>query len=52
MDFKVNEWVKWDLSSLGAVTKVVFHMEEYQIGYDMWYCTPMYFAFDDVAVRF
>lgn len=51
-DFKVDEWVKWDLSSLGAVTKVVFHMEEYQIGYDMWYCTPMYFAFDDVAVRF
>ena len=51
-DFMVDEWVKWDLSSLGAVTKIVFHMEEYQIGYDMWYCTPMYFAFDDVAVRF
>ncbi len=48
----VSDWEKWDLSSLGAVTKVVFHMEEYQIGYESWYCTPMYFAFDDVAVRF
>ncbi len=48
----VSDWEKWDLSSLGAVTKVVFHMEEVQIGYESWYCTPMYFAFDDVAVRF
>lgn len=48
----IDDWVKWDLSSLGAVTKVVFHMEENQIGYDAWYCTPMYYAFDDVAVRF
>lgn len=51
-DMMVTDWVKWDLSPLGAVTKVVFHMEEVQIGYDQWWCTPMYFAYDDVAVRF
>ena len=51
-DMMVTDWVKWDLSPLGAVTKVVFHMEEVQIGYDLWWCTPMYFAYDDVAVRF
>lgn len=54
-DKKVTDWAKWDLSSLGKVTKVSFHMEEAQIddyGYAQYYKTPMYFAFDDVAVQF
>ena len=54
-DKKVTDWAKWDLSSLGKVTKVTFHMEEAQIddyGYAQYYKTPMYFAFDDVAVQF
>jgi len=54
-DMKIDKWVKWDLSQLGAVTKVVFHMEEYQVddyGYARYTRTPMYFAYDDVAVRF
>ena len=52
---KIDKWVKWDLSQLGAVTKVVFHMEEYQFddyGGVRYTRTPMYFAYDDVAVRF
>ncbi len=52
---KIDKWVKWDLSQLGAVTKVVFHMEEYQVddyGYARYTRTPMFFAYDDVAVRF
>jgi hypothetical protein len=43
------------LSGLGKVKAVKFHMEEAQIadvGYAECYCTPLYFAFDDVAVRF
>lgn len=54
-DYKVDEWTRWDLSSLGAVTKVVFSMDEAQKddwGYGVFYKTPMYFAYDDVAVRF
>ena len=54
-DKKVTDWTKWDLSSLGKVTKVTFHMEEAQIddyGYAQYYKTPMYFVFDDVAVQF
>jgi hypothetical protein len=54
-DMKVDEWVKWDLTGLGKVDKVVFHMEEFQVddyGYAKYTRTPMYFAFDDVAVRF
>lgn len=54
-DMKVKEWVKWDLSQLGAVTKVVFHMEEAQVddyGYAKYTRTPMFFAYDDVTVRF
>ncbi|MBO5465085.1 MAG: DUF4465 domain-containing protein [Alistipes sp.] len=54
-DKKVTDWTKWDLSSLGKVTKVTFHMEEAQIddyGYAQYYKTPMFFAFDDVAVQF
>ena len=48
------DWTYFDLSSLGEVTEVTFHMEEAQI--DDWgtlyYRTPMYFAFDDVEVEF
>ena len=54
-EMKVDTWVKWDLSALGKVDKVVFHMEEHQFddyGYAKYTRTPMYFAFDDVAVRF
>lgn len=52
---KVDAWTRWDLSSLGAVTKVVFSMDEAQKddwGYGVFYKTPMYFTYDDVAVRF
>ena len=53
-DYKVTEWTKWDLSSLGKVTKIIFRMEENPEGltYGTWYDTPMYFAFDDIAVQF
>ena len=53
-EYKVTEWTKWDLSSLGEVTKIIFRMEENTEGltYGTWYDTPMYFAFDDVAVQF
>ena len=53
-DYKVTEWTKWDLSSLGKVTKIIFRMEENPEGltYETWYDTPMYFAFDDIAVQF
>ena len=48
------DWTKWDLSSLGEVVSVSFHMEENQIddyGYAQYYKTPLYFAFDDVEVQ-
>ena len=48
------EWTKWDLSALGKVVSVSFHMEEAQIddyGYAQYYKTPLYFAFDDVEVQ-
>lgn len=53
----VDDWQKWDLSSLGKVKKIQFHMEEAQkISYDgdvtFYYKTGLYFAFDDVAVQF
>lgn len=51
-NMKLTDWTKWDLSGLGEVVAVEFHMVEAQIGYESWYCTPFYFAFDDVAVRF
>lgn len=49
----LNEWKKWDLSSLGKVARVVFNFSasEDQIGsYGL--NTPAYFAYDDVAVQF
>jgi hypothetical protein len=52
-----DDWQKWNLSSLGKVKKIQFHMEEAQkISYDggetYYYKTGLYFAFDDVAVQF
>ncbi len=46
----VREWIKFDLSALGAVNKVVFNVESSDVGeYGM--NTPGYFCMDDVAVR-
>jgi hypothetical protein len=48
------DWTKWDLSALGEVVSVSFHMEENQIddyGYAQYYKSPLYFAFDDVEVQ-
>lgn len=52
----VVDWTAVDLSSLGKVTKLEFHMEEsQQISYDggntIYYKTPLYFAIDDVEVQ-
>ena len=49
------DWTYFDLSALGEVTEVAFHMEEAQMddyGYAVYYKTPMYFAFDNVEVEF
>ena len=50
----VEEWTKWDLSSLGKVVSVKFNLigsdELYESGYGLG--APGYFAYDDVAVRF
>ena len=49
----ITEWVKFDLSVLGKVAKVVFNFapSDDLVGiYGM--NTPAYFAYDDVAVRF
>ncbi len=51
----VTDWTKWDLSELGEVVAVRFHMEEAQVddyGYAAYYRSPLYFAVDDVAVRY
>ena len=47
----VEDWQQWDLSELGPVTKVFFRMKEAQLS-GGWYCTPLYVAIDDIAVRF
>ena len=47
----VTDWTKFDLSSLGAVTKVEFNVTgSSDNGYG--FSQPAYFAYDDVAVRF
>ena len=47
----VMQWTKWDLSSLGAVTKVEFNvLGTSDNGYG--FSQPGYFAYDNVAVRF
>ncbi len=51
----VTDWVKWDLHSLGAVSRIKFYLVENQISeyYGMqYYNSPLYFALDDIAVRF
>ena len=54
-DYLITDWTKWDLSGLGEVVGVKFHMEEAQfVTYSgvSYYRTPLYFAIDDIAVRF
>ena len=47
----VDDWTKWDLSSLGRVLYVEFKCSGSDTGaYGL--NTPAYFAYDDVAVRF
>ena len=47
----VLDWTKWDLSSLGAVEKVLLNIVgTNDNGYG--FSQPAYFAYDDVAVRF
>lgn len=47
----VDKWVKWDLSSLGEVSRVDFNvLGTSDNGYG--FSQPAYFAYDDVAVRF
>ena len=47
----VTDWTKFDLSGLGAVTKVEFNITgSSDNGYG--FSQPAYFAYDDVAVRF
>ncbi len=49
----VNEWTKFDLSSLGKVAKVEFNIDasaDQKGPYGLNF--PAYFAYDDVAVRF
>lgn len=49
----VTDWVKWDLSRLGAVDKVVFSVAGSEEQYGEWgFNTPAYFAIDDVTVRY
>ena len=47
----ITDWTKFDLSGLGAVTKVEFNITgSSDNGYG--FSQPAYFAYDDVAVRF
>ena len=47
----INDWTKWDLSSLGKVKKVHFNIiGTNDNGYG--FSQPAYFAYDDVAVQF
>ena len=49
----VEDWQKWDLSSLGAVAKVRFNFEYSEdMGGKYGFTIPGYFAYDDIAVRF
>lgn len=45
----INEWTKWDLTSLGTPVKVEFNIES-SIANDYGMTAPAYFAYDDVAV--
>lgn len=49
----VEEWTKWDLSSLGKVSKIAFNFTASEDLIGEWGLNcPAYFAYDDVAVRF
>ena len=50
-DYVITDWTKWDLTGLGAVTRVEFNITgSSDNGYG--YSQPAYFAYDDVAVQF
>ena len=47
----IDKWTKWDLSSLGKVTRIEFNVEgDSDNGYG--FSQPAYFAYDNVAVVF
>lgn len=47
----IQEWTRWDLSSLGKVSRIEFNMAgDSDNGYG--FSQPAYFCYDDVAVRF
>lgn len=48
----LTEWAKWDMSAMGPVVSVTFHIEasDDMMG-DYGISCPTYFAYDDVAVR-
>ena len=49
----VTDWIKWDLSKLGAVDKVVFSLVASEDQYGTYGLnTPAYFAIDDISVRY
>ena len=49
----VEDWQKWDLSSLGKVAKVQFNfLYSDEMGGKYGFTIPGYFAYDDIAVRF
>ena len=49
----VENWTKWDLTSLGAVVKVEFNMSgSSDMTGEFGLSIPGYFAYDDVVVRF
>ncbi len=47
----VTQWTKWNLSSLGAVSRIKFDMDG-TVSNDYGFSLPCFFAIDDVAVRF
>ena len=49
----VEDWQKWDLSTLGPVAKVQFNfLYSDEMGGNYGFTIPGYFAYDDIAVRF
>lgn len=51
-DTWATDWTYFDMSSLGEVKEVSFHMVETQVSEQgPWYCTPFYFAFDNVEIE-
>lgn len=50
-DYCINEWTKWDLTSLGQIARVEFNVGGTVTNKDG-FSIPAYFAYDDVAVQF